>query len=162
VGATQPPIPWVPEVLYSGVNWSIPEADHSPLSSADVKNEWRYTSTSSIRFYGVHRDNFSFYCTSLFRAFFTSFLLLSLCSGVYLLHRQYIYCTSSISIAQAVYLLHRQYIYCTGSISITQAVYLLHRQYIYCTSSISIAQAVFHSAWRIRLILGLSGQNFLP
>jgi hypothetical protein len=29
------------------------EADHSPPSSADVKNAWSYTSTPSIRLHGV-------------------------------------------------------------------------------------------------------------
>jgi len=31
--------------LFSGVKRSGPEVDHSPPSSAEVKNEWRYTST---------------------------------------------------------------------------------------------------------------------
>jgi hypothetical protein len=29
------------------------EADHSPLSSAEVKNAWNYTSTPRIRLHGV-------------------------------------------------------------------------------------------------------------
>jgi hypothetical protein len=39
------------------------EADHSPPSSAEVKNAWSYTSTSPICFHGVeqHRDKFTFY-----------------------------------------------------------------------------------------------------
>jgi hypothetical protein len=42
------------------------KADHSPPSSAEVKNAWSYTSTPPIRFRGVvfglkkHRDNFTF------------------------------------------------------------------------------------------------------
>jgi hypothetical protein len=29
------------------------EADHSPLSSAEVKNAWRYTSTLPVHFHGM-------------------------------------------------------------------------------------------------------------
>jgi hypothetical protein len=36
-GATQPPIQWVPGVLSLGVKWPGREADHSPPSSAEVK-----------------------------------------------------------------------------------------------------------------------------
>jgi hypothetical protein len=43
------------------------EADHSVLSSAEVKNVWTYTSLPPIRLHGVvlslkkkHRDNFTF------------------------------------------------------------------------------------------------------
>jgi hypothetical protein len=43
---TQPPIEWVPESPSLGVKWPGCEADHSPRSSAEVKNAWRYTSTS--------------------------------------------------------------------------------------------------------------------
>jgi hypothetical protein len=32
------------------------EADHSPPSSAEVKNAWSYTSTPPIRLYGVMLD----------------------------------------------------------------------------------------------------------
>jgi hypothetical protein len=34
---TQPPIQWVPEALALGVKWPGREADHSPPSSAEVK-----------------------------------------------------------------------------------------------------------------------------
>jgi hypothetical protein len=41
------------------------EADHSPLSSAEVKNEWSYTSTPQYVFMEwclvKHRDNFTFF-----------------------------------------------------------------------------------------------------
>jgi hypothetical protein len=37
------------------------EADHSPPSSADFKNEWRYACTHPTCHYGVHRDNFTFH-----------------------------------------------------------------------------------------------------
>jgi hypothetical protein len=45
LGFTQPPIQWVPEALSSGLKWSGREADHSPLTSAEVKKTWTYTST---------------------------------------------------------------------------------------------------------------------
>jgi hypothetical protein len=48
-GATQPPIQWVPEDLSLGVKRPGREADHSPPSSAEVKNAWSYISTSPIR-----------------------------------------------------------------------------------------------------------------
>jgi hypothetical protein len=37
--STQPPIAWVPEVLFSEVKQLVCEADHSPLFSAEVKND---------------------------------------------------------------------------------------------------------------------------
>jgi hypothetical protein len=37
LGPTQPPIQWVPEALSLGVKQSGREADHSPLSSAEVQ-----------------------------------------------------------------------------------------------------------------------------
>jgi hypothetical protein len=42
---TQPTIQWVPGALSLGVKRSGLEADHSPLSSAKVKNALNYTST---------------------------------------------------------------------------------------------------------------------
>jgi hypothetical protein len=39
LGPTQPPIQWVPGAVSLGVKWPGREADHSPPSSADVK-EW--------------------------------------------------------------------------------------------------------------------------
>jgi hypothetical protein len=46
---TQYPIQWVPEALSPGVKRSGREADHSPPSSAEVKNVWSYTSTPPKR-----------------------------------------------------------------------------------------------------------------
>jgi hypothetical protein len=49
-----------------GVKRPVHEADHSPPSSAEVKNAWSYTSTPPIRLHSVvlskkkHRDNFAF------------------------------------------------------------------------------------------------------
>jgi hypothetical protein len=52
-GAHQPPIQWVPGALSLGVKRPRREADHSPPSSAEVKNAWSYTSTPPIRLHGV-------------------------------------------------------------------------------------------------------------
>jgi hypothetical protein len=42
---TQPPIQWVPVALSPAVKLRGREADHSPPSSAEVKNAWRCAST---------------------------------------------------------------------------------------------------------------------
>jgi hypothetical protein len=47
LGPTQPPVQWVPGALSSRVNLPGREADHSPPTSAEVKNTWIYTSTPS-------------------------------------------------------------------------------------------------------------------
>ena len=36
------------------------EADYSPPPSAEIKNEWSYTSTPPIRHHNMGRDNFTF------------------------------------------------------------------------------------------------------
>jgi hypothetical protein len=69
LGPTQPPIQWVPGALSLAVKRPEREADHSPPSSAEVK-EWvelylHSSNTPSWR--GVqlkHRDNFTFYLLS--------------------------------------------------------------------------------------------------
>jgi len=38
-----------------GVKWPGHEADHSCPPSAEVRNEWRYTSTPAIYLYGADR-----------------------------------------------------------------------------------------------------------
>jgi hypothetical protein len=43
-GAHSAFIRWVPGAPSLGVKWPGPEADHSPPSSAEVKNVWSYTS----------------------------------------------------------------------------------------------------------------------
>jgi hypothetical protein len=53
LGPTQPPIQWVPGAPSLGVKRLWREADHSPPSSAEVKNSWSYTSTPPIRLQGV-------------------------------------------------------------------------------------------------------------
>jgi hypothetical protein len=64
LGATQPPLQWVPGTLSLGVKWLGHEADHSPPSSAKVKNAWSYTSTPQYVFMAWYlvkeRDNFTF------------------------------------------------------------------------------------------------------
>jgi hypothetical protein len=61
---TQPRIQWVPGALSLGVKRPGCEADHSPPSSAEVKNAWSYTSTPQYVFMAwclvKHRDNFTF------------------------------------------------------------------------------------------------------
>jgi hypothetical protein len=43
--------------LFPGVKQPRCEADHSPQSSAEVKNEWRYTYTLCLCLHGVYKDN---------------------------------------------------------------------------------------------------------
>jgi hypothetical protein len=50
LGPNQPPIQWVPGALSLGIKWPGREADHSPPSSAEVKNSWTYTSTPQYAF----------------------------------------------------------------------------------------------------------------
>jgi len=45
LGSTQPPIQWVTGTLTVGLKGTEREADHSPPSSVEVNNAWRYTST---------------------------------------------------------------------------------------------------------------------
>jgi hypothetical protein len=42
-------IQWIPGALSPGVKRPIREADHSPLSSAEVKRAWNHTSAPSTR-----------------------------------------------------------------------------------------------------------------
>jgi hypothetical protein len=53
LGLTQPPIQWVPGALSLRVKRPGRESDHSPLSSAEIKNAWRNTSTPPILLHGV-------------------------------------------------------------------------------------------------------------
>jgi hypothetical protein len=50
LGHIQPPIQWVPGAISLGVKWLGHKADHSPPSSAGVKNMWSYTSTPLYAF----------------------------------------------------------------------------------------------------------------
>jgi hypothetical protein len=53
LGPTQPPVQWVTAALSLGVKRLGREADHSPPSSAEVKNAWNYTSIPPVRLHGV-------------------------------------------------------------------------------------------------------------
>jgi hypothetical protein len=53
LGPTQSPIQWVPGTLSLGVKWPVCEADHSPPTSAEVKNAWSHNSTRLITVHGV-------------------------------------------------------------------------------------------------------------
>jgi hypothetical protein len=53
LGPIEPPIQWAPEVLSLGIKWPGCEADHSPPSSAEVKNAWSYTSTPPVHLHGM-------------------------------------------------------------------------------------------------------------
>jgi hypothetical protein len=53
LGPSQPPIQWVPGALSLGVKRPGCESDHSPPSSAEVKNAWSYISTPPVRLHGV-------------------------------------------------------------------------------------------------------------
>jgi hypothetical protein len=65
LGPTKPPIQWVTGTFSLGVNRPGREADHSPPSSAEVKDAWSYTSTPQYVFMAwclvKHRNNFTFY-----------------------------------------------------------------------------------------------------
>jgi hypothetical protein len=50
LGPIQPPIQWVPGAFYLGVKRPGRESDHSPPSSAEVKNAWSYISTPQYAF----------------------------------------------------------------------------------------------------------------
>jgi hypothetical protein len=50
---TQPPTQTISGALSLGVKRPRREADHSFLSSAEVKNAWSYTSAPPIRLHGV-------------------------------------------------------------------------------------------------------------
>jgi hypothetical protein len=50
LGTAQPSIKWVPGALSLGANRPERETDHSPPSNAEVKNEWRHTSTPQYVF----------------------------------------------------------------------------------------------------------------
>jgi hypothetical protein len=69
-------------LLPSGVNGEEREADHTPLSSTEVRNKWRFTSINSILLHGVtlwHSNYFTFSLT-LFTILLIPHLLLGLSS----------------------------------------------------------------------------------
>jgi hypothetical protein len=50
LGSTQPSIQWIEGVLSPGVKRQGREADHSPLTCAEEKKTWIYTSTTAYAF----------------------------------------------------------------------------------------------------------------
>jgi hypothetical protein len=52
VGPTQPPIQGLTGALSLGVKRPGLQVDHSPPSSAEIKNAWSYTSTHPIHLRG--------------------------------------------------------------------------------------------------------------
>jgi hypothetical protein len=73
LGPTRPPIQWVPGALSLEVKRLGREADHSPPSSAEVKNAWSYTFTPQYVFMAwclvKHRNNFTFTRVALQQVF---------------------------------------------------------------------------------------------
>jgi len=59
LGPTQPPIRWVSDVFFPGLQWPGSEAGHSPPSGAKVKNEWSCTSIPPVYLHGVYIDGFT-------------------------------------------------------------------------------------------------------
>jgi hypothetical protein len=76
LGPTQPLIQWL-LVLFPGAKRPECESDHPPLSGAEVKNEWSYTSTPPIYLHGVERENVAFAFTNT-RTIIRSFILFTL------------------------------------------------------------------------------------
>jgi hypothetical protein len=71
LGPTQTPIQWIPRALSLGVKRRGREADHSPPSSAEVKNcvQLYLHSPNTPSWRGAklqNRDNFNFYTFSVF------------------------------------------------------------------------------------------------
>jgi hypothetical protein len=76
LGPSQPPIQWVPGALSLGVKRPGREADHSPPSSAEIKErlELYLHSPSTPSWRGAqlkHRNNFTFYLYQMFLTVFT-------------------------------------------------------------------------------------------
>jgi hypothetical protein len=61
IGSTQPPIQWVPGVLFLRVKRLRREADHSPPASAEVKITWVYASSSLYAFVTTFAFNFTLF-----------------------------------------------------------------------------------------------------
>jgi hypothetical protein len=64
LGSIQPPFQWGTGSSFPKVKQVECEADHFPLSSAEVKNVWSYTSTAPYIFMAWYmvenRENFAF------------------------------------------------------------------------------------------------------
>lgn len=61
---TQPRIHWVEWALSPELKWPGYEGDHTPLSIAELKNEWSCMSPLLVYLYGMYKDNFTFKGTS--------------------------------------------------------------------------------------------------
>ena len=59
LGPTKPPINGQRDP-FARVERRAREDEHSPPSSAEIKNEWICTSTSRVCIHGVYRDTFTF------------------------------------------------------------------------------------------------------
>jgi len=61
-GSGAHPASYTMETSSQGVKWPVREADHSPSTSVEIKNVWRYSSSSRYVFMAYrlfkHRDNF--------------------------------------------------------------------------------------------------------
>jgi hypothetical protein len=51
--------------FFLGVNRPWREVDHSPPSTAELKNEWSHTSAPTVCLYDVRTDRFTFYSIKL-------------------------------------------------------------------------------------------------
>jgi hypothetical protein len=60
LGPNQPPVQCVP-VMFLGVKRQEGEVNHSPPSSAEVKNEWSFTHTPPVCLHDVNREKLYFY-----------------------------------------------------------------------------------------------------
>jgi hypothetical protein len=63
---TRAPVEWVPESLSMGIKRLGRETDHSQSSSAEVKNEWSYTSTAVFDFMALTTLPFYFLPSSYY------------------------------------------------------------------------------------------------
>jgi len=64
-GLTQPTIQWVWGYNPGGRVDRAVRINYLPSSSDEVKNEWSYTSTPSVRIHGVGRDRCTFHTTRI-------------------------------------------------------------------------------------------------
>jgi len=120
-GPTQLPIGWVPEALTPGVNWPRREADHSPPSSAEVKNKWKYTSTPLIKKW------ISIYDVVLSQAQGQLNLLpLTYCAGIYLEYPDSGMIQSAVTAKRTELLFSK---FCQSSLSVCLSVCLWHEEY---------------------------------
>jgi hypothetical protein len=58
--STQPTVKYIPWDFLTGAKLSGSEADHTPPSSAKIKNEWSFTFTPPMHFHRVFSDKYTF------------------------------------------------------------------------------------------------------